>query len=71
MINGIEYCTVEITCEDVTQYGIQACGHEARASQEALGHYMLEPLACQYFLEIPRSIINAMELLTELWVIVS
>jgi len=49
MIYGIEYCTVEITCEDVTQYGIQACGHEARSSQEALGHYMLEPLAYNIF----------------------
>ena len=33
MINGIEYCAVEITCDDATQYGIQAYGEEAyRAS---------------------------------------
>jgi hypothetical protein len=29
MINGIEYCAVEITCDDATQYGIQAYGEEA------------------------------------------
>jgi hypothetical protein len=29
MINGIEYCAVEITCDDGTQYGIQAHGEEA------------------------------------------
>ena len=28
MINGIEYCAVEITCDDATQYGIQAYGEE-------------------------------------------
>ena len=29
MVNGIEYCAVEITCEDTMQYGIQAYGEEA------------------------------------------
>ena len=27
--NGIEYCLIEITCDDGIQYGIQACGDEA------------------------------------------
>jgi hypothetical protein len=27
--NGIEYCHVEVTCEDGEQYGIQAFGQEA------------------------------------------
>ena len=43
MINGIEYCAVEITCDDATQYGIQAYGDEAiELHEEALRHYMLE-----------------------------
>jgi hypothetical protein len=43
MINGIEYCAVEITCDDTTQYGIQAYGDEAiELHKEALRHYMLE-----------------------------
>ncbi len=29
MTNGMEYCAVEITCEDSSQYGIQAYGKEA------------------------------------------
>jgi hypothetical protein len=27
--NGIEYCLVEVTCDDGEQYGIQAFGGEA------------------------------------------
>jgi hypothetical protein len=27
--NGVEYCLIEITCNDGIQYGIQACGDEA------------------------------------------
>jgi hypothetical protein len=27
--NGIEYCHIEVTCEDGEQYGIQAFGGEA------------------------------------------
>lgn len=27
--NGIEYCHIEVTCEDGEQYGIQAFGEEA------------------------------------------
>jgi hypothetical protein len=27
--NGIEYCLVEVTCDDGEQYGIQAFGREA------------------------------------------
>jgi hypothetical protein len=27
--NGIEYCLVEVTCDDGEQYGIQAFGNEA------------------------------------------
>lgn len=27
--NGIEYCLVEVTCDDGEQYGIQAIGEEA------------------------------------------
>ena len=27
--NGIEYCFVEVTCDDCTQYGLQAYGEEA------------------------------------------
>jgi hypothetical protein len=29
VINGIEYCSVEVTCDDGSQYGIQAFGDEA------------------------------------------
>ena len=29
VINGIEYCSVEVTCDDGSQYGIQAYGDEA------------------------------------------
>ena len=43
MINGIEYCAVEITCDDGTQYGIQAYGQEAiDLHKESLRYYMLE-----------------------------
>ena len=43
MVNGIEYCAVEITCEDTTQYGIQAYGEEAiELHKEALRYYALE-----------------------------
>lgn len=42
MINGIEYCPVEITCDDATQYGIQAYGEEAiELHKEALRHYKI------------------------------
>ena len=27
--NGVEYCSVEVTCDDGSQYGIQAYGDEA------------------------------------------
>lgn len=30
MRNGIEYCFVEVTCNDGTQYGLQAYGEEAK-----------------------------------------
>jgi hypothetical protein len=43
MINGIEYCAIEITCDDGTQYGIQAHGEEAiELHKEALRHYIFE-----------------------------
>ena len=42
MVNGIEYCAVEITCEDTTQYGIQAYGESYKLHKEALGYYALE-----------------------------
>ena len=43
MVNGIEYCAVEITCDDATQYGIQAYGDEAtELHKEAARHYMLK-----------------------------
>jgi hypothetical protein len=43
MTNGIEYCAVEITCDDATQYGIQAYGEEAvELHKEAFRHYTLE-----------------------------
>ena len=29
MRNGVEYCSVEVTCDDGSQYGIQAYGGEA------------------------------------------
>lgn len=29
MRNGVEYCSVEVTCENGSQYGIQAYGDEA------------------------------------------
>lgn len=35
--NGIEYCLVEVTCDDGKQYGIQAFGSEAeQLHKEAL-----------------------------------
>lgn len=37
LTNGIEYCLVEITCNDGEQYGIQAFGREAvQLHKEAL-----------------------------------
>ena len=30
MRNGIEYCFIEVTCNDGTQYGLQAYGEEAK-----------------------------------------
>jgi hypothetical protein len=37
--NGLEYCLVEITCDSVIQYGIQAYGDEAvKLHKEALKH---------------------------------
>jgi hypothetical protein len=30
MRNGIEYCFIEVTCCDGTQYGLQAYGEEAK-----------------------------------------
>jgi hypothetical protein len=43
--NGIEYCLIEITCDDGIQYGIQACGDEAiELHKEALKHYKQQPL---------------------------
>lgn len=43
MINGIEYCAIEITCDDGTQYGIQAHGEEAiELHKEALRQYVIE-----------------------------
>jgi hypothetical protein len=43
--NGIEYCLIEITCDDGIQYGIQACGDEAvELHNEALKHYKQQPL---------------------------
>ena len=29
MRNGVEYCSVEVSCDDGSQYGIQAYGNEA------------------------------------------
>ena len=38
--NGIEYCLIEITCDDGIQYGIQAYRDEAvKLHKEALKHY--------------------------------
>ena len=35
--NGIEYCLIEVTCDDGEQYGIQAFGREAvQLHKEAL-----------------------------------
>lgn len=43
MINGIEYCAIEITCDNGTQYGIQAHGEEAiELHKEALRQYVIE-----------------------------
>ena len=37
--NGIEYCIVEVTCDNGEQYGIQAYGKEAiELHKEALKH---------------------------------
>jgi hypothetical protein len=30
MRNGLEYCFIEVTCDDGTQYGIQTYGEEAK-----------------------------------------
>jgi hypothetical protein len=38
-INGIEYCAVEITCDDAMQYGIQTYGEAIGLHKEALKHY--------------------------------
>ncbi len=41
--NGIEYCLIEITCDDGIQYGIQAHGEEAiELHKEALRQNILE-----------------------------
>lgn len=38
--NGIEYCLVEITCDDGVKYGIQACGEEAiKLHKEAIKYH--------------------------------
>src|ERR671924_575664 len=43
--NGIEYCLIEITCDDGIQYGIQACGDEAiELHKEALKYCTQQPL---------------------------
>ena len=43
--NGIEYCLIEITCDDGIQYGIQACGDEAiELHKEALKYCKQQPL---------------------------
>jgi hypothetical protein len=43
--NGIEYCLIEITCDDGIQYGIQACGDGAiQLHKEALKYYKQQPL---------------------------
>jgi hypothetical protein len=37
--NGLEYCLIEITCDDGIQYGVQAYGDEAvELHKEALKH---------------------------------
>ena len=39
LINGVEYCFVEVTCNDTMQYGLQAYGDEAiELHKEALKH---------------------------------
>ena len=75
MINGIEYCAVEITCDDATQYGIQAYGEEAiELHKEALRHYQLEkerrkdmPLALIFPSDNQGVKINLTELPAESW----
>src|SRR5919108_2804436 len=43
--NGIEYCLIEITCDDGIPYGIQACGDEAiELHKEALKYCKQQPL---------------------------
>src|SRR5919106_6157898 len=43
--NGIEYCLIEITCDDGIQYGIRAYGEEAATlHREAFRHYHHQPL---------------------------
>jgi hypothetical protein len=43
--NRIEYCLIEITCDDGIQYGIQACGDEAiELHKEALKYCKQQPL---------------------------
>ena len=43
--NGIEYCLIEITCDDGILYGIRAYGEEAATlHREAFRHYHHQPL---------------------------
>lgn len=38
--NGVEYCLIEVTCNDGIQYGVQAYGDEAVGlHKEAFKHY--------------------------------
>ena len=75
IINGIEYCAVEITCDDATQYGIQAYGEELiQFHKEALRTYQLEKKeerTCHSPLIFPSDSqgvkINLTELPAELW----
>ncbi len=39
MRNGIEYCFVEVTCSDETQYGLQAYGEANQLYKEANNSY--------------------------------
>src|ERR671922_2933907 len=42
---GIDYCLIEIPCDDGIQYGIQACGDEAiELHKEALKYCKQQPL---------------------------
>jgi hypothetical protein len=44
MRNGIEYCFVEVTCDDGAQYGLQAYGEEAKRLYNEVKYLHIHPI---------------------------